>query len=88
MQRLSAGVKSIVSADAFGGLAGNPADLAIRLPGVEGQGISWDLSGPKPTLWAIKRSTKQVLQFDVPYRDIDEPPADDWHINGLGHFEP
>ena len=28
LQRLSDGVKSIVSADAFGGLAGNPADLA------------------------------------------------------------
>ena len=29
----------------------------VRLPGVEGQGIAWDLSGPRPTLWAIKRST-------------------------------
>jgi hypothetical protein len=38
--------------------------------------------------WAIKRSTKQVLQFEVPYRDIVEPRTDDWHINGPGHFEP
>jgi hypothetical protein len=60
----------------------------VRLPGVEGQGIAWDLSGPRPTLWAIKRSTKQVLQFDVPYRDIVDPPADDWQINGPGHFQP
>lgn len=60
----------------------------VRLPGVEGQGIAWDLNGRKPTLWAIKRSTKQVLQFDVPWRDIEEPPADDWHVNGPGHFEP
>jgi hypothetical protein len=60
----------------------------VRLPGVEGQGIAWDLSGPRPTLWAIKRSTKQVLQFEVPYRDIVEPLADDWHINGPGQFEP
>src|SRR5207237_8088829 len=42
LQRLSAGVKSIVSADAFGGLAGNPADLAIRLPGVEGESVGGD----------------------------------------------
>jgi hypothetical protein len=60
----------------------------VRLPGVEGQGIAWDLSGPRPTLWAIKRSTKQVLQFEVPYRDIAEPPADDWQINTPGRFEP
>ena len=36
LQKLSAGVKSIVSTDAFGNLAGNPADLLVRLPGVEG----------------------------------------------------
>ncbi|WP_414664122.1 TonB-dependent receptor [Horticoccus sp. 23ND18S-11] len=36
LQRLSAGVKNIVSTDAFGNLAGNPADLLVRLPGVEG----------------------------------------------------
>ena len=60
----------------------------VSLPGVEGQGIAWDLSGPRPTLWAIKRSTKQVLQFEVPYRDIVAPRTDDWHINGPGSFEP
>jgi hypothetical protein len=60
----------------------------VSLPGVEGQGIAWDLGGPRPTLWAIKRSTKQVLQFEVPYRSIAEPPADEWHINGPGQFEP
>ena len=60
----------------------------VRLPGVEGQGIAWDLTGPRPTLWAIKRSTKQVLQFDVPYRSIATPPADDWQINGPAHFAP
>ena len=60
----------------------------VGLPGVEGQGIAWDLSGPRPTLWAIKRSTKQVLQFEVPYRDIAEPPADDWQINGPGDLQP
>ncbi|MEY4940726.1 MAG: hypothetical protein RIQ93_2461 [Verrucomicrobiota bacterium] len=42
LQRLSTGVKSIVSADAFGGLAGNPADLAVRLPGVEGEAVGGD----------------------------------------------
>jgi hypothetical protein len=59
----------------------------VRLPGVEGQGIQWDLTGRHPTLWAIKRSTNQVLQFEVPYRDISEPATEDWHINGPGEFE-
>jgi hypothetical protein len=59
----------------------------VTLPDVEGQGIAWDLTDPRPTLWTIKRSTKQVLQFSVPYREIAEPPANDWHINGPGHFE-
>ncbi|MEY4939465.1 MAG: hypothetical protein RIQ93_1200 [Verrucomicrobiota bacterium] len=36
LQRNSSGVKSIVSSDAFGTLAGNPAELVSRLPGVEG----------------------------------------------------
>ncbi|MEY4938726.1 MAG: hypothetical protein RIQ93_461, partial [Verrucomicrobiota bacterium] len=36
LQKMSAGVKSIVSTDAFGNLAGNPADLLVKLPGVEG----------------------------------------------------
>ncbi|MBI5693134.1 MAG: TonB-dependent receptor [Verrucomicrobia bacterium] len=43
LQRLSDGVKNIVSADAFGGLAGNPADLAMRLPGVEGESVGGDM---------------------------------------------
>jgi iron complex outermembrane receptor protein len=43
LQRVSPGVKSIVSADAFGNLAGNPADLLIRLPGVEGQSMDGDI---------------------------------------------
>jgi hypothetical protein len=60
----------------------------VRLPGVEGQGIAWDLSGPRPTLWAIKRSTRQVLEFAVPYREIVEPRTDDWQVNGPGDFEP
>jgi iron complex outermembrane recepter protein len=42
LQRQSSGVKSIVSADAFGGLAGNPADLVMRLPGVEGESVGGD----------------------------------------------
>lgn len=43
LQRLSEGVKNVVSADAFGGLAGNPADLAMRLPGVEGESVGGDM---------------------------------------------
>ncbi len=43
LQRESQGVKNIVSADAFGGLAGNPADLAMRLPGIEGESVGGDV---------------------------------------------
>ncbi|MDO8544622.1 MAG: TonB-dependent receptor [Opitutaceae bacterium] len=43
LQRLSDGVKSIVSADAFGGLAGNPAELVARLPGIEGESAGGDI---------------------------------------------
>ena len=34
LQRLSTGVKNVISTDAYGSLAGNPADLVGRLPGV------------------------------------------------------
>ena len=43
LQRISPGVKSIASADAFGDLAGNPADLLIRLPGIEGASVDGDI---------------------------------------------
>jgi outer membrane receptor for ferrienterochelin and colicin len=35
-------VRSIASADAFGALAGNPAELVLRLPGVEGVACDGD----------------------------------------------
>ena len=34
LQRLSTGVKNVISTDAYGSLAGNPADLIGRIPGV------------------------------------------------------
>ncbi len=37
LQRQSSGIKNIVSTDTFGNLAGNPAELLVRLPGVEGE---------------------------------------------------
>ncbi len=43
LQRQSDGVKNIVSADAYGGLAGNPADLVMRLPGIEGESVGGDV---------------------------------------------
>jgi TonB-dependent receptor len=43
LQRMSDGIKSIVSADAFGGLAGNPAELVARLPGIEGESVGGDI---------------------------------------------
>jgi len=42
LQRESQGVRNIVSTDAFGALAGNPADLLVRLPGIEGTSTSGD----------------------------------------------
>jgi hypothetical protein len=59
----------------------------VHLPGVEGQAIAWDrTSGRKPTLWAIKRSTSQVLTFTADYASIKEPAATAYRINGPGHF--
>jgi TonB-dependent receptor len=42
LQRNSDGLKSVVSSDAFGTLAGNPAELVSRLPGVEGVACDGD----------------------------------------------
>jgi hypothetical protein len=42
LQRKSDGVQNIVSTDAFGSLAGNPADLIMRLPGVEAESVGGD----------------------------------------------
>ena len=39
LQRLSTGIKNVVSTDAFGNLAQNPADLLVRLPGIEGDTV-------------------------------------------------
>lgn len=38
----------------------------IRIPGLNGQGIAWDRSGDGNTLWAILRSTRQVLKIEMP----------------------
>ncbi len=43
LQRQAMNVKNIVSADAFGTLAGNPADLAVRVPGVVGEWVGGDI---------------------------------------------
>jgi hypothetical protein len=59
----------------------------VELPGVEGQGIAWDRSGRGPTLWTIQRSTKQVKQFAVPYRDIEDPGTVPWQVLGPGEFD-
>ena len=42
LQKQSSGVKNVVSTDAFGSLAGNPADLLMRLPGVEAESVGGD----------------------------------------------
>ena len=38
----------------------------VRLPGLNGQGIAWDRSVDDNTLWAILRSTRQVLKIEMP----------------------
>jgi hypothetical protein len=59
----------------------------VGLPNVEGQGIAWDRSGAAPTLWAIKRSTKQAFSFSAPYRSITTPADTSWHVYGPGEFQ-
>ncbi len=48
--------------------AGSELDwlATVRLPGLNGQGIAWDRSGSDNTLWAILRSTRQVLKIEMP----------------------
>lgn len=41
----------------------------IRLPGLNGQGIAWDRYDDENTLWAILRSTRQVLKIEMPTLD-------------------
>lgn len=38
----------------------------IRIPGLNGQGIAWDRTVEGNTLWAILRSTRQVLKIEIP----------------------
>ena len=38
----------------------------VRLPGLNGQGIAWDRSVDGRILWAILRSTRQVLKIKMP----------------------
>jgi hypothetical protein len=62
-------------------------DATVTLPNVEGQAIAWDRSGGKPTLWAIKRSTSQVLSFTVPYATIPRPTTNPFEVLGPGQFQ-
>jgi len=60
----------------------------VNLPSVEGQGIAWDRSGDRPTLWTIKRSTSQALTFTVPFGSISDPDtSSDWQVLGPGEFQ-
>ena len=38
----------------------------VRMPGLNGQGIAWDRSADGSILWAILRSTRQVLKIEMP----------------------
>lgn len=43
LQKQSSGIKNILSTDAFGNLAGNPAELLVRMSGVEGEEKDGDI---------------------------------------------
>jgi hypothetical protein len=58
----------------------------VDVPGIEGQGIAWDLTGNDPTLWGIQRSTKQVKEYKVDYSKIQSPTASPWKVLGPGQF--
>lgn len=58
----------------------------VHLPDVEGQGIAWDRTARAPRLWTIKRSTRQVLSFTVPYASIEDPAGEPWEVLGPGRF--
>jgi hypothetical protein len=77
--------------DHFIGLPAAGSELewvaTVSLPGVEGQGIAWDRSGNQPTLWTIKRSTRQALTFTVPYRSITDPNTSYWQVLGPGQCQ-
>ncbi|EFC84151.1 hypothetical protein [Parafrankia sp. EUN1f] len=61
----------------------------VALPDVEGQAIAWDRSDKKhPTFWAIKRTTKEVLNFEVPFKSIQDAPAAPFRVVGPGSFVP
>jgi hypothetical protein len=59
---------------------------SVAVPGIEGQGIAWDLTGHTPTLWGIQRSTKQVKQYEVDYRQIKSSTTVPWKVLGPGQF--
>ena len=48
----------------------------VRLPGLNGQGIAWDRSMQDRTLWAILRSTRQVLKIEMPVLPENLEPAE------------
>jgi hypothetical protein len=43
LQRQLPNIRNVVSADAFGALVGNPADLLQRLPGLAGESVDGDI---------------------------------------------
>lgn len=59
LQRQSPNLKNVVSADAFGSLAGNPADLLERVPGVTIDRVGGDIR-----FLAIRGSRLNAVQLD------------------------
>ena len=53
LQRQSTGIKNVVSTDALGTLAGNPAELVARLPGVAGEAVGGDIRYVRIRGWII-----------------------------------
>lgn len=59
----------------------------IELPGIQGQGIAWDLARQNSTLWGISRNSSEVLSYRIPIDDIEESGDEPWQVNGPGEFE-
>jgi iron complex outermembrane recepter protein len=68
LQRLAPNVKNVVSADAFGSLAGNPAELLERLPGVSYDRVGGDIRfisirGIEPDLNSVQVDGNRVASI-------------------------
>lgn len=58
----------------------------VHMPGIEGQGIAWDLDGSRSTLFGISRENATVTRFSVPFKSIKDPARTYWEVLRPGSF--